>query len=920
MAGANIRIGANSSDFQKQMKEVTNQLKLVTSECGVAAEKAKLFGSAQEKLSVINKELTAKIQAQNQMLKLYKDRIAVINDDIEKQKNKQSELTFKIDEANKKYKESVAQTGKNSEASKELNKELNDLKEKYAQNEKAIESSNKKLIDATTKMNNTEKAMLQNKKALEDIDKEISNVKLDKLAEGFEKVGDKAEAIGKKASLVSAGIVGGGVALGKVALDTEESLDTLQGRLGMTAEEAEALKEVAKGVYDDGFGESIDDTINSLISLESNLVSTKFWSDETKRATLEQIMTINKLFNTETEEITKTLAVMQNSGLTDDLTYALDVITVGFQRGGDYSGELLDSLREYSPQFVKLGLSAEEAMEYLITGAENGAFNLDKVGDAMKEFAIRAIDGSDTTADGFTRIGLNADEMASKFAAGGDTARDSFKQVIEAIAAMEDPVEQSIVGVNLFGTMWEDLGPQVITSLATVKGGLEGVEDATLKAGEQINNSFSTQMTISMREVKDSLMPLGVEVLSLAQLAFPKLQEIIKKVTEFLKGLDDNSKKNIVAIAGLVATIGPAVVMLGTFSKGIKSIINGYKSMKEFGSKAVEVVSNFGGKAVDAAKSAGSFALNLGKTALNLGKTAVQAGISAAQFVGHKVATIASTIATNTMAAAQATLNFIMSLNPITLVIAGLVALGATFVVLYNKCEWFRNGVQNVWGAITGTFQKFNGFLTSVFATDWTNSFGLFGNIMNAFFANMSNSWEAVKRVFSGIINFVSGVFTGDWSKAWSGVVNVFGGIMDGLGAVIKAPLNAVIGLINLAIEQLNKISFTAPSWVPGVGGKHFGVNLPKINYLYKGGIVTKPTFINWNTIAGDAFNGQGSKAEAVVPLTDMYRNISNIVNTAVEGKGKGVTQNFYIYSDDARGTKTAKTVKKAMRDLALGM
>ena len=101
---------------------------------------------------------------------------------------------------------------------------------------------------------------------------------------------------------------------------------------------------------------------------------------------------------------------------------------------------------------------------------------------------------------------------------------------------------------------------------------------------------------------------------------------------------------------------------------------------------------------------------------------------------------------------------------------------------------------------------------------------------------------------------------------------------MSGLGAVIKAPLNAVIGLINMAIDGLNSISFTAPDWVPFVGGKHFGVSLPKINYLYEGGIINSPTFINPNTVVGDSYKGIGKQAEAVVPLAKMYSNIRNIV------------------------------------------
>ena len=127
MAGASIKIGASSSEFQKQMKEVTRELKLVSSECGLATEKAKLFGSTQEKLTAVQKELTAKMQAQNQMVQLYKDRITGINGEIDKQKSKQAELTTKIEDANKKYKESVEQTGKNSEESKKLKEELQGL-------------------------------------------------------------------------------------------------------------------------------------------------------------------------------------------------------------------------------------------------------------------------------------------------------------------------------------------------------------------------------------------------------------------------------------------------------------------------------------------------------------------------------------------------------------------------------------------------------------------------------------------------------------------------------------------------------------------------------------------------------------------------------------------------------------------------
>ncbi|WP_099346041.1 hypothetical protein [Clostridium tertium] len=114
---------------------------------------------------------------------------------------------------------------------------------------------------------------------------------------------------------------------------------------------------------------------------------------------------------------------------------------------------------------------------------------------------------------------------------------------------------------------------------------------------------------------------------------------------------------------------------------------------------------------------------------------------------------------------------------------------------------------------------------------------------------------DSVKRIFSGIIDFITGVFTGNWSRAWQGVVNIFGGIMDGLGAVIKAPLNGVIWLINQAISGLNKIK--VPDWVPSWLGGGQGINIPQIPYLARGGIIDSPTL---------AMVGEAGK-EAVVPL-----------------------------------------------------
>lgn len=207
-----------------------------------------------------------------------------------------------------------------------------------------------------------------------------------------------------------------------------------------------------------------------------------------------------------------------------------------------------------------------------------------------------------------------------------------------------------------------------------------------------------------------------------------------------------------------------------------------------------------------------------------------------------------------------ATKVFSMSTSMWIVVILAVIVAVVTLVI-----EIYRN-----WDKIKATFQKFTTWLKTVFTTDWSKSFGVLGELMNAWLKNISNIWNAVKTVFNGIVNFVKGVFTGNWRQAWKGVVQIFAGIFGGISAVAKAPLNGVIALVNGAIGALNKISVSIPDWVPKFGGKSFGINIPKIPYLAKGGIVSQAT----TAVIGEA----GS--EAVVPLDGFYDYVGNMIRT----------------------------------------
>lgn len=903
MAGANIKIGASSSEFQKQMKEVTRQLKLVTSECGVATEKAKLFGNTQEKLGAINKELTSKIKAQNQILQLYKDRIAVINGDIEKQKNKQSELTKKIEETNKKYKESVSETGKNSEASKKLKEELNALKEKYAQNEKAIENSNKKLVDTTTKMNNTEVSLLQNQKALENINKEISNIKLDKLSEGLDKVSTASGTLSDKMKPASVAIIGVGTASATASITFEDSMakvmtiadesvmsydDMKKSIIDLSNQTGISVNEIANNVYDAiSAGQSTADAVN-FVRESTKLAKAGFAEAGQSLDLLTTIMNSYELEASEVNRVSDILVQTQNKGK----------VTVG-QLSADMgkliptaksNGIALEQVATGYALMTSKGIKSAESTTYMNSMLNEMSKSGTKVSDTLKELTGKSF--QELIASGST-VGDILSVLDENARANGKSLADMFGSSEAAKAAMILVTDSG----NAFNEALKDMGNSA------------GAVD---KAFNTVNDTTGNRFKKSLNEVKNSAISMGDTLAPITSM----IASAFSKITGLLSKLNETQLKTIAGIGGGIVAVN---VTLGAFSKltdGISKAVKGYKDMREFGSKAIGVVKDFGTTALNGAKAVGKFALNLGKSA-------VQAGISATKFVVLKVQTIASTVATKAMAAAQATLNFIMALNPITLVIGLLVALGATFVVLYNKCEWFRGAVNNVLETIIGVFTKFDEFLKGVFAIDWIESFGAFGNVLNAFFENCSNIWESIKRIFSGIIDFVVGVFTLDWARAWEGVKNIFGGIMDGLAAVIKAPLNAVIGLINMAIDGINSISFTAPDWIPFVGGKHFGVSLPKIKYLENGGILTRPTFIAPGVLAGEKSFGRLGQAEAVIPLESMYKKIRTIVreeqqaiyvsaniDNIMDGKSLGKVVTPYVKTEITRDTKNYRKTK----------
>lgn len=172
---------------------------------------------------------------------------------------------------------------------------------------------------------------------------------------------------------------------------------------------------------------------------------------------------------------------------------------------------------------------------------------------------------------------------------------------------------------------------------------------------------------------------------------------------------------------------------------------------------------------------------------------------------------------------------------------------------------------------VLGVFDWFKLGLTSLL--DWLDEStnGRFHELIELAKTYVNDVVEGMKQIFGGLIEFLTGVFTLDWKKAWEGIKEIFRGIWNTIVGTLEAAINLIIKGINWLIDQLNKIHFEIPDWVPGIGGKSFGINIShvgelKIPRLAQGAVI--PPNREFMAVLGD----QKSGTNIETPLATMVQ------------------------------------------------
>lgn len=858
------------------------------------------------------------------------------------------------------------------EAVQETKTKLDTLKDAEKQVQEQFEKgevSEEQYRELQREISNTEAEL----KKLEDEARSCAST-LEKAAEVTGKIGEKSTELGKKIMPFSAGVAAAGVASVKFGSDFNDSMAKASTLIDTSVYDMDGLKEKIlevsdrTGVAAERLGESMYNALSASVPmgeegadmmafLESNTRLARVGFTNIDTAVTATAKTINAYGKdvSETDQIHKVLLQTQNLGIAtvDELGENLAKVTptaaamnVSFEQVGAALSVMTakgtpaaQATTQLNALITELGKEGTRASDIL----------RDKTGQSFKGLMDEGYTLTDVLALMQGELGGSTaavmDLMSQADEATGQAK--SFEEACTELGISSDDAEQELI--DMFGSV--QAGKTALAlggeNAAWFTENLAAMSDEADVVGESFDKmeTDSYKMSVALNEVKNVGTQLGTTSLNMLQPIIQGISDKVKQFSEWFGKLSDSQKKTIVTIMGIVAALGPALLIFGKVMTAVSGIIS--------------VVSKVG----------------------PVIKT-VQGAFSA---FGASLLT-----------------------NPIFLIVAAIIAIIAVFVLLYNKCEWFRNAVNAIWEGIKtvffavwdgikaffteilpGVLDKVAGFFTglwdgikNVFSgignwfkdrftqaaensqAAWSAISGFFSNVWSGIknvFSNVGgwfqekftqanqnaqlafsaiggffkNRWSDIKSAFSAVGSFFGNTFRGAWSNItnafsnvggffsnlWNTIVSRFTDIGvrigDAVGGAFKAGINGVlatvervvngfIGMINGVIGFINNI--------PGVNlGSINPVNLPR---LAKGGVLRNGMAMVAE--AGPELIRQADGQTFVTPLTDSARNKALGTDG---GQGVRYEQNVNLYSPrELNARETARQMRNQTRRLILSV
>ena len=359
----------------------------------------------------------------------------------------------------------------------------------------------------------------------------------------FEAAGTSVDQFSEKLQKVmaTAGLAYGAKEITEIGTDYEQAMKQVAAVTGAGTEEMNAMSDSIQKIYTSGIGKNLEEVAGA-----AALVKQQFGDMDS--STLEQItqdaIAMSGIFGTDLNETLRGVnALMSNMGLSAE--EAFDYIAKGTQNGLDKSGELSDNLAEYSQIWEQAGFSAEEMFSILQNGLDSGAYNLDKVNDFVKEFSISLSDGR--IEENVDKFSLGTRNLFAEWQNGKASQKDVFNSIISDLSNMTDQQEALSIASSVWSALGEDNAMKVITSLNNVNDTYSDVK-GTMESIEEINyDNFADKTAALKRQVEmDVIIPI-------TQKYMPKIEKAIDYVSEHLDEIVEHAKPIAAGIAAAFA-------------------------------------------------------------------------------------------------------------------------------------------------------------------------------------------------------------------------------------------------------------------------------------------------------------------------------------------------------------------------------
>ena len=553
-----------TSACNKSVGTLRSEMKLVEAQ---TEGNANTLDALKKKHDVLSRTLDEHVKKEETIKKGLKNS----EEQYEKVGNKLAEYKSKLQQAKSALEELEKSSDTTEEALKEQQEQVEGLEKIVSKGEETYQRAGNRVNDWKKQLNNAEAQTIRATKALNENDTYLKEAEKswDRCAKSIDEFGNKADDTVEKLTeirtILKANITNTAVEIGKDAftsaiqgtLELEEAQNRLQASTGATAEETKAYKEEMQEVYSAGYGDSIRDVADTMALV-------KQYTNETDPSKLKEMtesaMALDETFGIDlSDSIRGADALMDNMGLTAE--QAFDYIAKGAQNGLDKSGELTDNLAEYSQLWGQAGFSAEEMFSILQNGLDSGAYNLDKVNDFVKEFGNSLADGR--IEKNINSFSGNTKILFEQWKNGEASTKQVFQSVISDLANMENKQQALTIASNTWSALGEDNAMKVITSLnkannayKDVSGTMQEIKsiqyDSVAKQWKTLGRTFQIDVMTPMLEKFLPTAKKGMEVLKdnigavtvLAKAAAPVIAGmfVVKKGNELVKLLDDTQK------------------------------------------------------------------------------------------------------------------------------------------------------------------------------------------------------------------------------------------------------------------------------------------------------------------------------------------------------------------------------------------